>query len=107
MRPVVGSPHRRQGSAGGDAGRGARHRRAGRGRSPAHANGTVDAFVNRWNGSYADYDGAYGAQCVDLFNYYNRDVVKAPRIAVNYAAQLFGAAPSSHYELSPGVTPQR
>ena len=62
--------------------------------SPAHANGTVDAFVNRWNGSYADYDGAYGAQCVDLFNYYNRDVVKAPRIAVNYAAQLFGAAPS-------------
>ena len=76
--------------------------------SPAHANGTVDAFVNRWNGSYADYDGAYGAQCVDLFNYYNRDVVKAPRIAVNYAAQLFGAAPSSHYEkLSPGVTPRK
>lgn len=69
--------------------------------SPAHASDPVDTFVGQWNGKYADFDGAYGAQCVDLFNFYNRDVVKAPRIAVGTAAQLFGAAPASHYEKLP------
>jgi hypothetical protein len=37
---------------------------------------TYDEFVAKWNGVLADYDGYYGAQCVDLFNFYNRDVVK-------------------------------
>lgn len=36
---------------------------------------TFDAFVAKWTGVAADFDGAYGAQCVDLFEYYNRDVV--------------------------------
>lgn len=41
---------------------------------------TLDEFVTQWTGKFADFDGAYGAQCVDLFNYYNRDVVGAPFI---------------------------
>lgn len=69
--------------------------------SPARAATTVDGFVAQWNGKYADYDGAYGAQCVDLFNFYNRDVVGAPRIGVGTAAQLYGVAPASHYEKLP------
>ena len=34
-----------------------------------------DQFVSTWTGKAADFDHAYGFQCVDLFNFYNRDVV--------------------------------
>jgi hypothetical protein len=49
----------------------------------------VDAFVKRWNGKYADFDRAYGAQCFDLFNFYNRDVVRAARAGGMYAYQIW------------------
>lgn len=66
----------------------------------------VDAFVNTWNGRYADYDGYYGAQCVDLFNYYNRDVVGASWPPVSYAYQLYDTYDTSRYtRLGPGVAP--
>lgn len=32
-------------------------------------------FVNRYHGKKVDFDGHYGAQCVDLFRQYNRDVL--------------------------------
>lgn len=59
--------------------------------------GKVDAFKARFDRRYVDYDGAYGAQCVDLFNYYNRDVVGAPFVPASYAYQLYDNAPSSRY----------
>lgn len=68
----------------------------------------VDAFVNKYNNKYVDYDGAWGAQCVDLFNFYNRDVVGAGWISVNYAYQLYAAAPSGSYEkLNASATPRK
>jgi len=36
----------------------------------------MDAFIKKWNGKKADYDGAYGGECVDLYNFYMRDVFK-------------------------------
>lgn len=72
---------------------------------PATALTSVDGFVSQWNGKYADYDNAYGAQCVDLFNFYNRDVVNAPRVGVTYAYQLFGAAPAANYTKLGASTP--
>ena len=30
-------------------------------------------FIKRWNGRYADYDGYYGPQCVDLVEYWIRN----------------------------------
>lgn len=60
---------------------------------------SVDGFVSQWNGKSADYDNAYGAQCMDLFNFYNRDVVGAPRVAVATAAQVYGAAPANYTRL--------
>jgi len=45
----------------------------------------VDAFVAKWNGKYADFDGAYGAQCVDLAQFYNRDVVGAAFMTTPYS----------------------
>lgn len=61
----------------------------------------VDSFVNKWNGRYADYDGYYGAQCVDLFNFYSRDVVKARFAAVSYAYQLYDVYDSGRYTRLP------
>lgn len=45
--------------------------------APPSLNTRVDAFVTKYNGKYADFDGRYGAQCVDLVQFYNRDVVRA------------------------------
>lgn len=36
---------------------------------------TVDEFALERNGGSWDYDKKYGAQCVDLFNYYEQEVV--------------------------------
>ena len=36
---------------------------------------TFQQFVAKWNGKKADWDGAYGGQCVDLFRFYNKEVL--------------------------------
>jgi CHAP domain. len=36
---------------------------------------TTQDFLNQFNGRYVDFDGAFGNQCVDLVQFYNRDVV--------------------------------
>lgn len=68
----------------------------------------VDSFRATWIGKRADYDGAYGAQCVDLFNFYNRDVVKAARPAVSYAYQLWDKYDGSRYtRVGAGSAPKK
>lgn len=68
----------------------------------------VDAFVAKYNGRYVDFDGHYGAQCVDLFNFYNRDVVKARRAYVDYAYQLWNTYDTSRYtRISASSTPRK
>ena len=39
---------------------------------------TLDEFVNIYNGKKIDYDGRYGAQCVDVFRQYCKDVLAIP-----------------------------
>lgn len=39
---------------------------------------TLDQFVEKYNGKKIDYDGHYGAQCVDVFRQYCRDVLAIP-----------------------------
>ena len=39
---------------------------------------SVQQFVEKYNGSSVDFDKKYGAQCVDLFNFYNSEVIGAP-----------------------------
>ena len=39
---------------------------------------TVEQFVEKDNGKKVDYDGHYGAQCVDLFRQYCKDVLEIP-----------------------------
>lgn len=33
----------------------------------------LDEFVNKYKGKKVDYDGVYGAQCVDLFRQYTKE----------------------------------
>ena len=35
---------------------------------------TLEEFTNKYNGKPVDFDGVYGAQCVDLFRQYVKDV---------------------------------
>lgn len=47
-------------------------------------------FLNKYVGSKIDFDGAYGAQCVDLFRQYCKDVLQIPHTgAVEGAKDLF------------------
>ena len=39
---------------------------------------TLDEFVKKYNGKKIDYDGRYGAQCVDVFRQYCKDVLDIP-----------------------------
>lgn len=51
---------------------------------------TLDEFVEKYNGKKIDYDGAYGAQCVDVFRQYCKDVLHVPHTgAVVGAAELY------------------
>lgn len=50
----------------------------------------LEEFVNKYNGKKVDFDGAFGAQCVDLFRQYNKDVWGNPHTgAVDGAKDLF------------------
>lgn len=39
---------------------------------------TYQEFKNKYNGKYIDYDGAFSAQCWDLIQYYNVEVLNVP-----------------------------
>lgn len=38
----------------------------------------LDEFINKYNGKPVDFDGVYGAQCVDLFRQYAKEVLCIP-----------------------------
>ena len=51
---------------------------------------TLAEFVEKYNGKKIDYDGHYGAQCVDVFRQYCKDVLAIPHTGgVVGAAELF------------------
>lgn len=51
---------------------------------------TLEDFIKKYNGKKVDFDGAFGAQCVDLFRQYNKDVWGNPRTeAVDGAKDIF------------------
>lgn len=60
-------------------------------------------FINAYNNKYIDYDGAFGNQCVDLYDFYARDfaggnppmVGWAPEIYNNYDQKAFARTGSN------------
>lgn len=50
----------------------------------------LDEFINKYIKTKVDFDGAFGAQCVDLFRQYCKDVLNIPHTgAVEGAKDLF------------------
>lgn len=50
---------------------------------------TYDEFVKKYKGKGVDYDKAYGVQCFDLANQYNKDVVGCGMFTGMYAKQIY------------------
>lgn len=51
---------------------------------------TLNDFVKKYDGKKVDFDNAYGAQCVDLFRMYNKEVLELPYTgAVNGAKDIY------------------
>lgn len=40
---------------------------------------TLEGFITKWLGKKADFDSAYGGQCVDLFRFYCKEVLSIPQ----------------------------
>jgi hypothetical protein len=53
----------------------------------------LNQFVAAYNKKWKDFDGAYGAQCVDLFDFYLHDVWAIPIYLAPGAVDLFGGRP--------------
>lgn len=53
-------------------------------------NGNAAAgFINAYNNKYIDYDGAFGNQCVDLYDYYTTRFVGGAAPLVGYAPEIY------------------
>lgn len=50
---------------------------------------TFDEFVKKYKGKGVDFDKAYGVQCFDLANQFNRDVVGCGMFTGLYAKQIY------------------
>ena len=50
----------------------------------------LEQFITKYCGKQVDYDGVFGAQCVDLFRQYCRDVLDIPHTgSVDGAKELY------------------
>lgn len=49
----------------------------------------LNDFINKWNNTPADFDNAYGAQCVDLVQFW-RKAQGGPTFVGDFAYQMFG-----------------
>lgn len=74
---------------------------------------SVDEFVKKYQNKSIDFDKAYGAQCVDLFNFYNREVVGAPWVGTPITGgardlyQNIAGIPQDHYQRVAASEPPR
>ena len=66
----------------------------------------LQAFINKWNGKYADFDGYYGAQCVDLVQYWSQEL-GGGRFTGN-AKDIYGQFPGFYQSIdnTPSNLPQ-
>lgn len=63
---------------------------------------SIREFFNTYQGNGVDFDGYYGDQCVDLVQYYNRDVVTAPLLTGN-AKDIWYTYPQQFYTQIPNL----
>lgn len=59
---------------------------------------TAKEFIEYWLNKYADYDGYYGPQCVDLYDYFCQDVINCPIILVGGANEIWDNYPVDYFD---------
>jgi hypothetical protein len=62
----------------------------------------LQEFIDTWNGRRCDFDNAYGSQCEDLAQYWNRDGVGAPPLTGN-AVDAWHSASATAYTRIPNA----
>lgn len=71
---------------------------------------TLQEFINKYDGKKVDWDGSFGAQCMDLYRFYLRDVWGRHQTpGVTGAYQVFGTVSENDYEkfaYKPGGIPE-
>lgn len=72
---------------------------------------SLQEFINKWNGKKCDFDGYYGAQCVDLYRQYCKEVLNIPQTyPVKVAAEIWdntmGNPNFTHIKNTPTGVPQ-
>lgn len=71
---------------------------------------TIDDFIKKYEVKYADFDGWYGAQCVDLVQFYNSEVVGGSFLSGANAYDIWTTYPKDKYiaiENTPDGVPQQ
>lgn len=68
-------------------------------------NSAVAQFITQNNNRYIDYDGAYGAQCVDLYNLYTARFVGGKNIMVGWAPEIFNNYDRAAYTRASAQSP--
>jgi len=59
---------------------------------------TIQEFLDKYNGKFVDFDGYYGAQCVDLIQQYNKEVFGGGFITGQGAADIWETYPTDIYD---------
>lgn len=62
---------------------------------------TLNEFISKYNGKKWDWDGVYGAQCFDLFQFYNRDMFGGGFVSGNGAVDIWSTYPANIYTKIP------
>lgn len=57
---------------------------------------TLDEFIAKWSNKQCDYDGAYGTQCMDVWDYYCKEVLGLEDSYIR--AYLFASGPIALYK---------
>lgn len=57
----------------------------------------AQSWINQYNNKYVDYDGQFGAQCVDLYDYYTAGFVGGKVNMVGYASEIYNNYDSRAY----------
>jgi hypothetical protein len=68
----------------------------------AHQIPAINAFLADHDGVCVDFDGVYGDQCMDLAEYYNRDVVGAPQIGGDAADAWYYYSDAFYFQIPNG-----
>jgi len=58
---------------------------------------TLQDFITQNDGKVLNFDGAYGNQCMDLFEFYNRDVIGNPTPVAGNAIDVQNTYPKAYY----------